>query len=271
MRDEFKETVKNLRTHGAAPYRVAVIHGGPGAAGEVAPVARELARERGVLEPIQTATTVEGQVAELRSVLEEHAGLPVTLIGHSWGAWLCFMLAAQQPALVRKLVLVSSGPFEERYVAALREARTCRLSPEERAEFDQILAALGDPAAPDKDARFARLGALCSKTDDYDPVPEAPVEGDAVEVQGELFQRVWEEATAMRRSGRLLALADRIRCPVVAIHGDYDPHPAAGVQEPLARCVQDFRFILLSQCGHKPWIERAAREEFYRVLEAEMV
>src|SRR5207249_3589968 len=116
-----KPDMTNLRTYGGPPFRVAVIHGGPGAGGEVAPVARELAPERGVLELIQTATTVERQVAELRAVVEEHADLPVTLIGYSWGAWLSFMVAAHHPALVRKLILVSSGPFEERYVAALQE------------------------------------------------------------------------------------------------------------------------------------------------------
>jgi pimeloyl-ACP methyl ester carboxylesterase len=260
----------NLRTYGEPPFRVAVIHGGPGAGGEVAPVARELAFERGVLEPIQTATTVQGQVAELRSVLEAHADLPVTLIGYSWGAWLSFMLAAHHPALIRKLILVSSGPFEERYVAALQEARTSRLSPEERAEFDGILSAFRDPAAGDKDTLLARLGALCSKTDDYDPVDEEPVEGDGIDLQGEVYQGVWEEAAAMRRSGRLLELALQIRCPVVAIHGDYDPHPAIGVQEPLASRVQDFRFILIKRCGHKPWIERHARGEFYRILWTEL-
>ena len=27
----------------------------------------------------------------------------------------------------------------------------------------------------------------------------------------------------------------KIKCPVVAIHGDYDPHLAEGVREPLSR------------------------------------
>lgn len=74
----------------------------------------------------------------------------------------------------------------------------------------------------------------------------------------------------MRKSGQLLEIACKIRCPVVAIHGDYDPHPAAGVREPLAKVVQDFRFVLLEKCGHKPWAEREARDEFYGVLEREL-
>ncbi len=262
--------MQNLRSYGPPPYRVAVIHGGPGAGGEMAPVARELAPHGGVLEPIQTATSLPAQVEELRTALEQHGDLPVTLIGFSWGAWLSFLLAAHHPALVRKLILVGSGPFEEKYVAGLGETRMSRLSPEERTELDSLLGQLNDPAAENKDRLLARLGTLAGKTDTYDPLPEAPGEDDSVDLQGRIFQVVWDEAAAMRRSGRLLALAQQIRCPVTAIHGDYDPHPAAGVQEPLSRALPEFRFILLPHCGHKPWIERRARQEFYAYLKNEL-
>ena len=53
--------------HGRAPHRVVVVHGGPGGAGEMAPVARRLGQDFGVLEPLQVADSVEGQVAELRN------------------------------------------------------------------------------------------------------------------------------------------------------------------------------------------------------------
>jgi pimeloyl-ACP methyl ester carboxylesterase len=56
---------------------------------------------------------------------------------------------------------------------------------------------------------------------------------------------------------------------VVAIHGDYDPHPFQGVKKPLSGILKDFRFILLKNCGHTPWIEKKAVNEFYRVLRAE--
>ena len=111
--------MRNLRLYGNRPFNVAVIHGGPGAPGEMAPVARELASDWGVLEPLQTATSLEGQIKELQAVLEKNGDLPVTLIGFSWGAWLSFMVAANCPTIVRKLVLVGSGPFEDKYVARL--------------------------------------------------------------------------------------------------------------------------------------------------------
>jgi len=58
--------------------------------------------------------------------------------------------------------------------------------------------------------------------------------------------------------------------PVIAIHGDFDPHPAEGVEKPLAAVLNDFRFILLKDCGHTPWIERQARDVFYEALEREL-
>ena len=57
---------------------------------------------------------------------------------------------------------------------------------------------------------------------------------------------------------------------IIAIHGDHDPQPAEGVQRPLSRIIKDFRFILLEKCGHKPWVERSARDRFYTILKSEI-
>src|SRR5437763_953732 len=101
----------NLRKYGQPPFNIAVIHGGPGAPGSVASVARELSNAYGVLEPLQTKDSLDGQVEELRQVLSDNADLPVIMIGHSWGAMLSFVVAARHPSLVKKLILVSSGVF----------------------------------------------------------------------------------------------------------------------------------------------------------------
>ncbi len=74
----------------------------------------------------------------------------------------------------------------------------------------------------------------------------------------------------LRQTGKLLDIVAKIRCPVVAIHGDYDPHPAEGVRGPLSSILKDFRLILLEKCGHKPWIEREAKETFYEILNKEL-
>jgi len=259
--------MKNLRTYGKAPFNVAVIHGGPGAGGEMAPVARELASGWGVLEPLQTAASLEGQIEELKTVLEKKGDLPVTLIGFSWGAWLSFIFAANYPAMVKKLILIGSGGHEEKYAARIRETRLNRLSEEDRTEVKSLIEVLDDPAAEGKSTAFARLGALLSKADAYDPIM---YESEAIDYQVDIFQSVWKDAAELRRSGKLLELGKHIKCLVVAIHGDYDPHPAEGVQKPLSAILKSFRFVLLKSCGHMPWIERQARDKFYGILEEEL-
>jgi pimeloyl-ACP methyl ester carboxylesterase len=259
--------MKNLRKYGKAPFVMVVVHGGPGAAGEMAPVARELASRWGVLEPMQTASSLEGQIEELRSVLEEHGDLPVTLIGFSWGAWLGYRLAARYPALVKKLILVGSGPFEEKYAAGIQAIRFGRLGIEERAEVLSLIQALKNPAAEEKSAAFARFGALFSKADAFDPIGS---EEEAIDFRADIFERVWKEGAELRRSGELLKAGKHIQCPVVAIHGDYDPHPSEGVRKPLSAVLKRFRLILLEHCGHRPWMEKEAREAFYQILKAEL-
>lgn len=262
--------VVNPRIYGAPPYRAAIVHGGPGAYGSVAPVARELSRYCGVLEPFQTAATLKGQVEELACILMTGGNPPFALVGHSWGAWLCTVVAARHPDLVRTLILVGSGPFETRYAEQIMPARLARLSPAERDLCQSLMRDLHALEPEDKRRVAARLGEILVRTDTFDPLLPEP-DPDHLEANPKGFAALFEEANALRRSGDLLRLASRVRCPVVAIHGDYDPHPAAGVREPLSRAFSDFRFVLLANCGHEPWRERHAREEFFRVLESEVL
>ena len=260
--------MKNLRKYGTAPYRVAVIHGGPGVAGQMSVVAQELSTDRGVLEPQQTELSLSGQVEELKSVLEKNGEVPVVLIGFSWGAWLCFITAARFPELVEKLILISSGPFRELDARNILETRLKRLNPEERAEVYGLMEKLLDPSAVEKDQILARIGCLFSKADAFDPIKSEP---ESLDVRFEIYRSVWPEAAEMRRSEKLLGLGSRIQCPVVAIHGDHDPHPAEGVEIPLSDTLRDFRFIKITKCGHMPWIERQAREKFFKILKKELV
>jgi len=105
------ESSPRFRTYGAAPFNVVLVHGGPGAAGEMASLAAELAADRGVLEPLQTASSVAGQIAELINVIENQGTSPVVLVGFSWGAWLSLMsqyfpahLAPDRPPCDRRLL-----------------------------------------------------------------------------------------------------------------------------------------------------------------------
>lgn len=259
--------MKNLRIYGTAPYRIAVVHGGPGAPGQMAPVARELSRDHGVLEPLQTAATLDGQVQELHDIIKKHGKAPVVLIGSSWGAMLSYIFAAMYPSLVKKLIMVGSGVFDDGYAAGIQKTRLSRLDAEAKREVYSLVKQLNEDAIEDKNRLLKRLGELFTRADAYDPIT---LDTEVIEVRFDIHEGVWRDALNLRGSGELLKMGKKIICPVIAIHGDYDPHPAEGVRAPLSKVLKDFRFIMLERCGHLPWIEREAMGRFYELVRGEL-
>jgi len=258
----------NPRIYGKSPYRIAVIHGGPGAAGEMAPVAKELSLKFGVVEPLQTKNSIEDQITELWHLLSQYSSPPLTLIGYSWGAWLSILFTVKYPEFVNSLVLVSSGPFIEQYTSLLHKKRFERLNSSQKREFSQSLQILSSKNENQKNKALKRLGELTEITDLYERINDVPK--NEVFFSGLIFKSVSNEASNLRRSGKLLELTKNLQCKVCAIHGDYDPHPAAGVKI-LADYIKDFEFILLQQCGHTPWKEKRAKQRFYKLLETKIM
>lgn len=103
----------NLRKYGEKPYKVAVIHGGPGAAGSMKPICEELSKFCSVLEPLQTEMSVQGQINELKKILEQNIYEPIVLIGHSWGAMLSYMFASKYSNLIKKLFSYQAGRLKK--------------------------------------------------------------------------------------------------------------------------------------------------------------
>jgi len=255
--------VNKFRQYGNPPYAAVLIHGGPGAAGCFKPVAEKLSEKLGVLEPFQTEGTIDGQAEELRNILKENSDLPVTLIGHSWGAWLSVIFASENPKYVKKLILISSGPFDDEYVKSINETKMSRLSDEDIAEMNRLKESLNDPNPNDKLELFKKFGNLNSKTDYFSRIN---FNDEIVEYRPDIFLTVNRESLYLRKSGKLLKMAGRVNCPVIAIHGDFDTHPFKGVEETLSKVIPDFKFILIEKCGHYPWNEKEAIEKFYELL-----
>lgn len=258
----------NLRKYGEKAYRVAVIHGGPGAAGSVKPICEELSKLCGVLEPLQTEMSVEGQLHELKEILEGNTEEPIILIGHSWGAMLVYMFAAKYNHLVKKIILVSSGSIEEKYYEDLQKNRESKLTEEEKSELKSLQHIFSNPDGNDMNKVFACFGALMEKLDSYAPIE---IYNDDSLFNYEIYTKVWPEAHALRKSGSMYEMGKDIKCEVVAIHGYYDSHPAYGIKASLEKIIDKFKFYKLENCGHSPWNETYARGEFYRILRAEIL
>lgn len=151
----------------------------------------------------------------------------------------------------------------------IMETRLSRLNVKERKEALALSESFSSHRSSNEDRNkfLERFGEIFTKADAYNPIT---LDTEVIEHQYDLYDKIWKEAREFRASGKLLELGQQIRCPVTAIHGDYDPHPAAGIQKPLSVVVKAFHFILLKNCGHLPWIESEAKERFFEILREEL-
>jgi pimeloyl-ACP methyl ester carboxylesterase len=257
----------SYRKYGASPISIVVLHGGPGAIGDMAPVAQRLSSFYGVLEPFQKKFSIDEELMVLKNILEKETLEPIVLIGHSFGAWMCCLFAAKFPSLVRKVILIGCPPFEERYVPSIMKTRLARMSPSEIDELNALKKQMTDPQTSAKQALFARFGDLFRKIDSFDPIEATEEEflGDYT-----VFERIWKEAQELRRSGALIKCLEKITSPITAFQGELDPHPMDGVFNPLTRLTPGFKGIVLKECGHTPWIERRAKDRFFDLLQEEI-
>ena len=256
----------NLRTYGGEPYDLVLLHGGPGTPRELQPVARRISISFGILEPMLLSSSIKGQIEELHGIINEYCKYPVVFIGHSWGAWLGFIFVSLYPRLAKKLIMIGAPPFDIKYANDITDKRLSRLSTEEKKWLSSAQEHIN--AGPEYDPVIMRRYIdLMIKTDSFDLLPS---DNSEIQFYPEVYYKVWEEASQLRKSGKLIEYAGNISCPVVALHGSHDPHPEEGVRIPLTRALKNFRFILLEKCGHYPWIERNGRDIMYKIFYKEI-
>ena len=135
-------------------------------------------------------------------------------------------------------------------------------------EEDEIIKAL-QIESPDNDALLQRLGSLAEKADNYCVEASEENQESFVEVNGNLYQKVWNEAAAMREHGEFIRIAPMIRCPMVIIHGANDTTPMEGVVEPIKDLVKDFKYFKIEKSGHSPWKEKYGKELFFQIVFSE--
>lgn len=241
------------RLHGK-PEKL-VLHGGPGAIGSVSNLAIEL---NNCIEVLNYGQSIEAQIREIKDIIQAFDMKSPTIIGHSWGAWLAYLYAAQYD--VGHLILIGCGPFKPDYLKAMNERRQNKLTEVEMKKADYYFDKIGSI----HEEELFDFGQLMAKMDSYDleGYKDQLISFDAIG-----HQLLMDELRHLRASGQLLELGRTIDSRVTVIHGKEDPHPYLGVVEPLKSIGLDLELILLEQCGHAPWIEKYAKEKFYSIME----
>ena len=249
-----------VRLYGQGPYKVVLVHGGPGAIGSLKGFAKELNDRTniGVVEAIQSKYSIDELIEELHNQIQGHCFNKITLIGHSWGAWLVALYSARYPEQVDSTVLVGSGPLEDKYVSEIGMRRMQNLSEEDGALFQRF----GNKQATDEDMK--RIPVLFEKSDNY--CLENRENHRADRTDSEMHNCVWSEAAQLRSSGKLLKIFKKIKSNLFIIQGSDDPHPDKGVIQPLEENGVEFETNILEKCGHSPFMEKYAKEKFYEIL-----
>ncbi|MBQ7774610.1 MAG: alpha/beta hydrolase [Lachnospiraceae bacterium] len=249
-----------VRLYGKAPYKIVLVHGGPGAIGSLKGFAQELNElsQIGVMEAIQSKYSIAELIEELYNQIMDNCWDKVSLVGHSWGAWLVALFAEKYPELVAHVILVGSGPLEDKYVAEIGKRRLENLSEEDSAIFKRLV---NNQAT---DADMEKIPKVFEKSDNY--CLENRELHRADKIDSEMHNSIWGEAAKLRTNGELLKAFKQIKSNIVLIQGENDPHPVRGLTIPLKENAIGCETYILEKCGHSPFMEKYAKESFYKIL-----
>ena len=111
---------------------------------------------------------------------------------------------------------------------------------------------------------FAELGAIYSRIQSLKPYRDCT--DDVVYFDEEGFRQTWADTLSLQKQNIQPAEFENIRAAVTMIHGKDDPHPGRLIHKSLVRFIPSLQYFDLPRCGHKPWIEQYAEEDFYKLL-----
>lgn len=266
MDNETPQTRIQAREYGTSGPNVVLLHGGPGAPGYMAPVARELADSFRIFEPFQRSSggeplTVARHVADLREMVESRCGeRRPAIVGHSWGAMLALAYAAAHPDSLACLVLIGCGTFGPAARDRLEATRKERMGERLVSRMERLGEEHSDP-----DKRLLAMGRLIQQIDSHELIP---AKDETERCDARAHEETWQDMLRLQAEGVYPSAFANIRSPAIMMHGVVDPHPGRMIHAGLVPYLPHLEYRAWEQCGHYPWLEKAVRDEFHAALQA---
>ena len=178
------------------------------------------------------------------------------LAGHSWGAELVLRYAARHPERCSAIAYLAGVGAGSDFWAPLAAERQRRLGPD-RERLAELSAIPAGERTPDQE----RERCVLHWRPDFSPGPAAAEHARAMAetrpAGAAINEAANQELWADRDAVSLLAVADRITCPVTMLLGADDPRPWTATDSLLA-ALPRARRIVFDGAGHAPWAERQA-------------
>lgn len=266
---------------GGGPDTVVVVHGFQGnGSGYLAPDLQRLAHGRTLLvydqrgegssDSVRTLEPpgLEEHVRDLEA-LRQHFGLErLRLFGHSGGAAIVVQYAGVHPEHVGRALLVAPPSLVgaahreqtgQRFLARLDGATWARMR-----ALEARIGEAQDPVLPCREI----IATMLPRAFLADSTALGRMRGEFCGAPPDRLKTRAARRDAFLRSqqGRdWHALLERIRVPVLIIHGEQDAIPAESARE-LARALPDGRVLIVPLADHLPWLDRP--EQFFAAADA---
>jgi pimeloyl-ACP methyl ester carboxylesterase len=134
------------------------------------------------------------------------------------------------------------------------------LSPADHASIAHITQTEEDP-----NRRIAKRGRVMTRVYGYD-VEDGQWDLDIVDAAA--HEQTWADMGRLMNQGVYPAAFAAITCPVLMLHGEADPHPGRLTREDLRPHIPHLEYREFLKCGHLPWLERQARDDFFDCINA---
>ena len=207
--------------------------------------------------------TMDQHVADLNVVLDE----PAHLIGWSWGAMLALSFTSIHPKFVRSIVLVGCGTYDAdtraKYSAAMAAGTTDAVK-QRVANLDSSMKQATDTS--ERNRLFAAIGHAADMAQTSNTMA-SPIDHE-LEADALGYDETWADVLRLQADGIEPQRFASITQPVLMLHGADDPHPGSAIRETLRQYIPGLEYKELPNAGHKPWLERTARDHFLATLNA---
>ena len=253
---------------GSGPDTVVVLHGGPGfhmnyLVPDFVPLAAhhtllfydQRNAGRSTLFTDTARANVRLLVSDLEALRRRFGIARLTLLGHSWGALLAGLYAAEHPDRVARMILVGAAgppgvslpPYNPmaRLDSAVNAARVRNLN-------------AWRGGVPDSTKGCWDYYALWSRGWVPTPVHARRMWGDICNVPQAAMLSATRGYPGASLAGRdITAALAKVNAPTLVIHGDRDPMPRANPDAYL-RLLPRAAFLMLPDAGHLPWNDQPA-------------
>jgi pimeloyl-ACP methyl ester carboxylesterase len=165
--------------------------------------------------------------------------------------------ASTYPNRISALALVGCGTFDRRARDRLRLTLAERTTPQLQEQLTHLATRVQN-----EDERAAQAHALSDRLYTYSRAVDEPI--PRLDLKG--HTESWNDMVHLQESGVYPAAFTSITCPVLMLHGSYDPHPGGLIRDGLQEFIPHLEYTELDRCGHAPWIEAHARDRFLSIL-----